>query len=108
MAKHKPEPEPEIVADESTLQTGTSDETLGPIEDYTDRLEELAAILAAELEALDAQDPIIYRYNGNATTGERLLSVPLADIRQSLWTELPKWVQTSVTKSHLYAKVEGE
>lgn len=77
MAKHKPESEQETVADESTLQTGTPD-----------------------------NDPIVYRYNGNAAAGERLLSVPLADIRQSLWAELPPWAQRSVKASPLYLETD--
>lgn len=77
MAKPKPAEEPETVADESMLQTSTPD-----------------------------SDPIIYRYIGSAVGGERLLSVPLADIRASLWAELPPWVQRSVKASPLYLETD--
>lgn len=115
MAKHKPEPEPETVADESTLQTGTPDETIA---------EQVAAIPATtndevqvshtrrlaeqliEQAALDAQDPIVYRYIGGALPSERLLNVPLADIRRSLWAELPPWAQRSVKASPLYLETD--
>lgn len=54
------------------------------------------------------QDPIVYRYTGKAQAGESLIGVPLADIRQSTWEQLPKWSQRSVDVSPLYTKVEAK
>lgn len=71
------------------------------------KAEELAVQRALEKAHLDAQDPIVYAYNNNAQPGESLIGVPLADIRQSVWTQLEPWMQASVKASHLYTKVEG-
>lgn len=126
MAKHKPESEPETVADESTLQTGTPDETIamlnvGAIIDIAEQVSLLHTTSVDEIQntyarrlaeqlieraALDAQDPIVYRYNGNAAAGESMAHVPLADIRQSLWDELEPYMQAGVEASHLYTKAE--
>lgn len=125
------ESEQETVADESTLQTSTPDEVeqaiqralamsheaiidlVGSIPTNQEELDALHAAYAAKLvkqeaerAALDAQDPIIYRYNGNAAAGESMAHVPLADIRQSLWNELEPYMRAGVEASKLYTKAE--
>lgn len=66
------------------------------------------SVLADQPSVIPDQDPIAYRYNNNASDGERLIGVPLSDLRQSVWDELPKWSKQAVTKSHLYTKVEAK
>lgn len=60
------------------------------------------------VEPTTEQNPVVYRYNGNAAAGESLMGVPLADIRQSTWDELAKHMRASVEASPLYTKAEAK
>lgn len=86
---------------------------VGAIPTNQDELDALHTAYAAKLAkeeleraVYDAQNPIIYRYNGNAAAGESMAHVPLADIRQSLWAELEPYMQAGVAASPLFTKVE--
>lgn len=94
-------------AEQVARDKAVADELAREIEAATKQSDEALRQLA-EQAALDAQDPITYRYNNNASDGERLIGVPLSDLRQSVWDELPKWSKQAVTKSHLYTKVEAK
>lgn len=125
MAKQKPDHDVtltvETVADElvqaiqqaSEMSNQAIVDLVGSIPTTQEGLDALHAAYTAKLTkeeferaVYDAQNPIVYRYNGNAAAGESMAHVPLADIRQSLWAELEPYMQAGVAASPLFTKVE--